>query len=127
MDVKEELRHIAQEIADLQARLDERATHRDDLILKGLSGGERPTDLGRAAGLSRERIYQIKRQAEEAEMIAKTTPETVHYQINGHIWCGETGRVSVTENRRKVTCHSCLHGEKQPDTRNWLRPGAGEK
>lgn len=53
MDVKAELRAIARQLDELLAR-------RDQLILTGLTEGERPTDLGRAAGLSRARIYQIK-------------------------------------------------------------------
>jgi len=53
MPSKDDLRQVVDQLAELTAR-------RDDLIRELLAAGERPTDLARAAGLSRERIYQIK-------------------------------------------------------------------
>jgi hypothetical protein len=53
MATREDLQRVIQQITELHAR-------RDDLIRALLAAGERPTDLARAAGLSRERIYQIK-------------------------------------------------------------------
>lgn len=64
MDVKTELRALAQRRTELAADLDTVVGRIDELILSGLAAGERPTDLGRAAGLSRTRIYQIKNAAQ---------------------------------------------------------------
>lgn len=55
MPSKEDLRQVVDQLAELSAR-------RDDLIRTLLAAGERPTDLARAARLSRVRIYQIKDQ-----------------------------------------------------------------
>jgi hypothetical protein len=35
--------------------------NRDEFVRELLSKGNMPTEIGRAAGLSRERVYQIKR------------------------------------------------------------------
>lgn len=57
-----ELREIAHQLdkehlAALRAR-------RDALILEAVSAGERPTDIARAAGVSREWIYRLKNETE---------------------------------------------------------------
>jgi DNA-binding phage protein len=48
------------DLRQVVAQLTELAASRDDMIRALLAAGERPVDLARDAGLSRERIYQIK-------------------------------------------------------------------
>lgn len=50
----------ATNVAEKTDALERAKTGRDDFVRKLLEKGARPTEIGRLAGLSRERIYQIK-------------------------------------------------------------------
>lgn len=47
-------------VADKTQALETAKTDRDEFVRELLRKGARPTEIGRLAGLSRERIYQIK-------------------------------------------------------------------
>jgi helix-turn-helix protein len=49
-----------QNVAEKEQALAEAKSARDEFVRSLLAKGAKPTELGRTAGLSRERVYQIK-------------------------------------------------------------------